>query len=214
MVGVVNDPTTTYRGVPVRVHGEAVCTLCTFSKGARDVAQLERLAARAGKLLEDKSPAPVAEAVAQPTASAVAAADPAVPSATMTAARAATDKRGAPAEPPGGGGAPETAVPRAVEPRRAAAPPRVAPAPADDVRSWLAARRLDAFADGLAALGVEIVDDLVDVTDEDAAGLGLNRVQRNRLRRELADWLAEDLGPRARGLLFLQRERLVVGSDG
>ena len=45
-----------YRGVPVKVCGENVCTLCTMGKGEGDVKQLEALAVRAGEILEKQMP--------------------------------------------------------------------------------------------------------------------------------------------------------------
>ena len=109
-----------YRGVPVKVCGENVCTLCTMGKGKGDVKDLEALAAKAGRILEAQRD-------------------------TM----------------------------------------RPAPTQATDVRSWLTARRLGTFADGLSELGVEVLEDLHDVSAEDCAGLGMTHIQQNRFRRAL-----------------------------
>ena len=117
---ISGDEETRYRGVPISVCGENVCTLCTAGKGAADVKQLEALAAKAGKILE----------------------------ATM--------------------------------------PSKAAPDPTADVRAWLTARRLGAFADGLLELGVECVEDMHDVEPDDCIALGMSHIQQNRLRKALA----------------------------
>ena len=57
---------------------------------------------------------------------------------------------------------------------------------ATDVQTWLKARRLGAFADGLRDMGVECVEDLHDVEPEDCIALGMSHIQQNRLRKELA----------------------------
>ena len=159
LVQLATDDAVQYRGVPVRVHGEAVCTLCTMGKKTEDVSKLESLAARAGQLLERKAAARAAAAeVVAPAAPVVVPVAPVAPVAPEPAA-----------------------APRSARPPAVARPA----APADgDVGRWLAARRLGAFAPGFAALGVETVEDLHDVTAEDAAELGMTRVQSNRLRRE------------------------------
>lgn len=120
MMGVLMDEEAVYRGVPVKVCGEKVCTLCTMGKGAGDIKQLEALAAKAGKILE----------------------------ATM--------------------------------------PSKAPPDPTADVREWLTARRLGAFADGLLELGVECVEDMHDVEPDDCIALGMSHIQQNRLRKALA----------------------------
>ena len=56
MMGIMMDEDTRYRGVPVKVCGENVCTLCTMGKGEGDVAQLEALAVKAGEILEKQMP--------------------------------------------------------------------------------------------------------------------------------------------------------------
>ena len=56
IMGIMMDEDTRYRGVPVKVCGENVCTLCTMGKGEGDVAQLEALAVRAGEILEKQMP--------------------------------------------------------------------------------------------------------------------------------------------------------------
>ncbi len=55
-MGIMMDEDTRYRGVPVKVCGENVCTLCTMGKGEGDVAQLEALAVKAGEIIEKQMP--------------------------------------------------------------------------------------------------------------------------------------------------------------
>ena len=66
MMGIMMDEETRYRGVPVKVCGENVCTLCTMGKGEGDVAQLEALAVRAGEILEKQMPRAVPVAPSAP----------------------------------------------------------------------------------------------------------------------------------------------------
>ena len=68
IMGIMMDEDTRYRGVPVKVCGENVCTLCTMGKGEGDVKQLEALAVRAGEILEKQMPKAVPVATSEPDA--------------------------------------------------------------------------------------------------------------------------------------------------
>ena len=68
LFSLVNDLETNYRGVPIKVCGENVCTLCTASKGEGDVKELEALAAKAGAILEKQMPKAVPVAAQEPDA--------------------------------------------------------------------------------------------------------------------------------------------------
>jgi hypothetical protein len=68
LFSLVNDEETRYRGVPIQVCGENVCTLCTASKGEGDVKQLEALAAKAGAILEKQMPKAVPVTAQEPDA--------------------------------------------------------------------------------------------------------------------------------------------------
>mgnify|MGYP002832298744 FL=1 len=65
---LANDEEARYRGVPIQVCGENVCTLCTAGKGDGDVKDLEALAAKAGAILEKQMPKAVPVAAQEPDA--------------------------------------------------------------------------------------------------------------------------------------------------
>lgn len=50
------------------------------------------------------------------------------------------------------------------------------------MKAWLETKRLGKFADSLFELGVETMEDFQDLTNDDLTGLGMTKIQRNRLR--------------------------------
>ena len=70
--------------------------------------------------------------------------------------------------------------PRAAEANWSIPRKRVAYAMSDNVMEWLKAHRLEAFAQALADFGVENLEDLKDVTEDDLVKMGMRELQVRR----------------------------------